>query len=266
MRLHVQFDGTNFHGWQLQGELRTVQKVLRQAVEAMVLHRVTLHASSRTDAGVHARGLPVTFRTTSKIPDYGMRRGLNSKLPSDVSVMTVDEQHYDYWVRADTVAKTYTYRVLLGSSRQPLVGRFSWHLGYDSLDLKGMREAAQHIVGEHSFEAFRAQGCQAKTTIRRIYQIDVDEPDSQGVVCIRVIGNAFLRNMVRIIAGTLIRVGLGKEPPSWVEAVVASRDRSHRGMTAPACGLTLTQVHYEGYPRLTVDKFRRKTNEVPCNP
>jgi tRNA pseudouridine38-40 synthase len=245
----AQWDGTAFSGWQLQAGQRTVQATLATAVEAMVHHPVVLWASSRTDAGVHARAMPVTFETTSLIPARGFAEGLNTHLPADLSVLAAEERPPGWRARAYAVAKTYTYRLQLGA-RRPLTHPQSWWLKRHTLELAAMREAASLLCGEHDFSAFRAASCDAKTTRRALHQIAIGEPDRDQGVAIEVIGNAFLRHMVRIIVGTLVEVGCGRRPVAWVGEVLAGRDRNRAGPTAPGSGLTLTEVHFEGYPRL----------------
>jgi len=256
--LTVQYDGTDFHGWQFQPQHRTVQGELQLAVDAMFHHEIVLYGSSRTDAGVHARALPVAFDTVRDIPLHGILRGLNTLLPEDVAVVDVQYPAPGFRPREAAVAKTYTYRYQLGDARRPLTSRFSWHVKRRRFDLEAMRAGAALLLGEHDFSSFRATECDSRTTIRRIYGIDVTPPDAEGLIVLTVTGNAFLRNMVRIIAGTLAEVGFGRRPPAWVGEAIAARDRREAGQTAPACGLTLTAVHYDGYPRL--GKIRRDTN------
>jgi tRNA pseudouridine38-40 synthase len=247
--LFVQWDGTDFHGWQFQPEQRTVQGELATALTQMVHHEVDLFASSRTDAGVHARAMPVNFETSRPIAPINFVKGLNTFLPRDCSVLEAREVPLGWRARDQAVAKTYTYRVQLGS-RRALTERFVWALKRESLDFQAMREAASLLIGEHDFSAFRAAQCDSLTTMRRIYRLDVSDPDPDEVVSIVVTGNAFMRNMVRILAGTLVEVGTGRKDVAWVGRVLAERDRTRGGPTAPARGLTLTTVHFEGYPRL----------------
>jgi tRNA pseudouridine38-40 synthase len=245
----AQWDGTAFSGWQLQPGTRTVQGTLGDAVEAMVHHPVDLHASSRTDAGVHARAMPVTFETPRTIPAIGFESGLNTHLPFDLSVLSVREIPLGWRPREHSVAKTYTYELQLGA-RRAITHHRTWWLKQARLDLAAMRDAAKLLCGEHDFAAFRARGCNANSTQRALHRITLPDPDADEVVSIEVIGNAFLRNMVRIIVGTLVEVGVGRRPAEWVGEVLAGRDRTRGGPTAPACGLTLTEVHFDGYPRL----------------
>lgn len=250
MLLTVQYDGTDFHGWQHQPGLRTVQSELGAAVEAMVHHPVTLYGSSRTDSGVHARALPVAFDTPRDIPPHGMLRGLNTFLPRDMGILDVTHQPLGFRPRESAVAKTYTYRFQLGAARHPLTGRYAWLLRRRELDLDAMREASAELLGEHDFASFRASDCDAHTTQRRIFAIDLSGEDPTRLVTLTITGNAFLRNMVRILAGTLAEVGVRRRPPRWVGEALRACDRRAAGPTAPAGGLTLTQVHFEGYPRL----------------
>ncbi|PIE19150.1 MAG: tRNA pseudouridine(38-40) synthase TruA [Proteobacteria bacterium] len=248
--LLAQFDGTDFHGWQHQPRLRTVQTTLRQTLEQMVGHPVTLFGTSRTDAGVHARGLPVNFETERDISMDGFVRGLNSLLPLDLAVIDAREVPLGFRARDAAVAKTYSYRYQVGRARRPLNARSSWFVKRRNLDLGAMREAAALMVGEHDFSAFRAAHCDSHTTRRTLYRATVSAEDRDRVVTFEVTGNAFLRNMVRILAGTLAEVGWGRVAPSSVAKALTSGDRRDAGRTAPACGLTLTEVHFEGYPRV----------------
>ena len=249
VRLVAQWDGTDFAGWQFQPRERTVQGTLAQALERMVQHPVVLYASSRTDSGVHARAMPIAFDTPRSIPPENFLKGLNSLLPADLSVTDARDEAPGWRPRDQAVAKTYTYRLQLGP-RRPLAARQAWWLGWRQLDVPAMRRAAEHFVGEHDFAGFRAAQCDAHTTRRRMYRVDVSELDAEQRVTIDVTGNAFLRNMVRIMVGTLADVGFGRREPAWVAERLADGDRTKSGQTAPACGLTLTQVHFEGYPRL----------------
>lgn len=259
--LVAQWDGTDFVGWQHQPEQRSVQKTLGDALEAMVQHRVDLFASSRTDSGVHARAMPITFRTTRDIPPTNFLKGLSTLLPPDLGVVEVREVARDFRPRDQAVAKTYTYRLAFGP-RRPLVTRQAWWLGWRPVDLSRMREAAACFIGEHDFSAFRSAQCDAHTTRRRMYRVEVHEPDGDEVVAIDVTGNAFLRNMVRIMIGTLVEVGAGRRDPAWVAERLAEGDRTKSGQTAPAHGLTLTTVHFEGYPRLGKHPARAATEEA----
>jgi len=247
--LHVQYDGTDFCGWQYQPRQRTVQGELMARIGAMVHHPVDLQASSRTDAGVHAQAMPVVFDTPRTIPPRGFLRGLNVNLPPDLSVLDVSEQPFGFRPRDASVAKTYLYRYQLGS-RRALHDRYTWWLRRPSLNIEAMRAGAMHFVGEHDFEAFRSIHCDSRSTERFIHDINLSDPDEDEVVTLTITGNAFLRNMVRIMAGSLFNVGLGRLPPDWIPAAIASGRRQDGSQTAPASGLMLAKVHFSGYPRI----------------
>ncbi len=248
--MYVQFDGTDFHGWQFQPALRTVQGELQAQASKMLAHPVTVTASSRTDAGVHARAMPVQLSTTRKLDSYGLVKGLNGLLPRDIGILSAERVSPTYNVRYQSVAKTYTYRYLVGFGRRALADRFAWYVRRRSLDLAAMRVASRHFLGHYDFSCLRSSHCGAATTMRTIHSITVSEPSDEGEIALVVTGNAFLRNMIRILAGTLYQVGAGSMEASAMPEIIRSRDRRLAGQTAPARGLTLTTVHFEGYPRL----------------
>lgn len=224
--------------------------MLTAAVESIVCHKVTLHGSSRTDSGVHARALPVNFETPRDIPLLGYLKGLNSKLPADLGIISVEERPLGWRTRFASVAKTYIYRFQLGPSRWPLLAVDAWRIKYPRLDVDAMNHAAEAFIGIHDFSAFRSVHCVSRTTQRKMYEVSVSRREDAPIVEMRVIGNAFLHNMVRVMAGTLLRAGLGKMTKTDVERALVSGRREDAGTTAAAEGLTLWQVHFDGYPRL----------------
>lgn len=243
IRLWIQFDGTEFHGWQQQGTLRTVQSVLADAIGTMIGERPVVQSSSRTDAGVHAMAMPVNFHCDKDLPLKAFWLGLNALLPPDLRVIRAEEVDTDFNARFEAVRKTYWYRVLSGRVALPLDRRNAWFVPEKSLDLGAMRTAARCLVGEHDFSSFRAALCDAASPVRRLYRLDIvaERPD----LCrIEVEGSGFLRNMVRILAGTLVAVGRGRFPAEWVGEVLTARDRRLAGQTAPPHGLTLIEVMY----------------------
>jgi tRNA pseudouridine38-40 synthase len=242
IKLLIQFDGTDFHGWQAQRDLRTVQGTLALAVARMAGDRVTLRSSSRTDAGVHARAMPVQFQVERQIPPSGWVLGLNSLLPPDLSVISAEDVTADFDVRRSSLGKTYRYCVWNAPHRAALTERYAWHVPA-RLDLDPMREASRHLLGEHDFSAFRAAHCDSLSTVRNMERIEVSGAAGDRVE-IEVRANAFLRNMVRIIAGTLVEVGAGRFTPAEVARMLADKDRTRAGKTAPARGLFLHEVHY----------------------
>lgn len=216
----------------------------------MVGHPVTCQASSRTDAGVHAAAMPVNFLTTKSIPLHGFVRGLNAFIGNDVAVLNAEEVPLDWNARAASRAKTYGFHYQIGHTRLPLQTGRAWYVKRTTLDVERMREASQLLVGEHDFSAFRASGCTSKTTWRRMYDLSIDETRPGELISLHITGNAFLRHMVRIIAGTLFEVGVGRKTVHDVAAALRSRERPQAGVTAGPEGLTLLKVHFEGYPKL----------------
>ncbi|RMH38823.1 MAG: tRNA pseudouridine(38-40) synthase TruA [Deltaproteobacteria bacterium] len=246
IKLVVEYDGTDLAGWQRQANGPTVQEHLERALAAMTGGPVAVIGASRTDAGVHALGQVAHFRTGAAIPEHGFRRGLNALLPPAIAVVGCERAPDDFHARFWALGKHYRYRVLARPDRSPLWRRTAWHRPRP-LDVDAMRAAAAHLVGEHDFSAFRAAGCTARTATRRVTAIDIDR--TGDLVDIHVRGDAFLRNMVRIIAGTLVEVGEGRRAPEAVADALGSRDRTRAGQTAPARGLTLVSVAYgDGRP------------------
>jgi tRNA pseudouridine38-40 synthase len=241
IRLVVEYDGTGLHGWQRQANAPTVQQHLEEALATLLTHDVQVTGASRTDAGVHARGQVASFRTERPIPLHGIRRGLNSLLPDQIGVRETAEVPDDFHPRFSAIGKHYRYTILARADRSPRWRDRAWHHP-EALALDAMREGAAALIGEHDFAAFRAAGCSAKTTLRRVDSIEITPVGERVLVDVR--GNAFLRNMVRIIVGTLTEVGTGRRPPAQVAEILALRDRTQGGITAPAQGLELMAVDY----------------------
>ena len=244
VRLVLEYDGTDFAGWQRQPGERTVQQVIEDAVGRLlgVEARVPVIAAGRTDAGVHARGQVALVEAPRALPLSAWGPGLTGRLPPDVAVVraTVAEAGFD--PRRSATGKRYVYRVWNGRRRSPLRARFSWWVR-GPLDTAAMGVAAAHLVGEHDFKSFQAAGCAAKTTVRRLDRVDV-EGAAGGALCFTVEGTAFLRFMVRNLVGTLVEVGHGRLDPGALPAILAARDRDAAGPTAPPQGLTLDEVYY----------------------
>lgn len=243
----VEYDGAPFSGWQIQTRLapeQTVQGALQLALEAMLGHPVWAKAASRTDAGVHARGQVVAFETPkTNIPPIGFERGLRRFLPDAITIRSAEEA--DPGFNPKHVSRGKRYRYTFWNSRSPSAlerSRSWWIRG--QLDLEAMAEAAELLVGTHDFEAFRSSGCAAKHAIRTIYQMEIT-PGDYDRVYLDVVGNAFCRNMVRIFAGNLAEVGLLRRSAADIARVLASRDRTQGGMTAPPQGLCLEEVIFD---------------------
>jgi tRNA pseudouridine38-40 synthase len=243
IRLVVEYDGTSLCGWQRQDNGPTVQGHLEAALARLLQHPTSVAGASRTDAGVHARGQVASFRTARPIPLHGIRRGLNSLLPAAIAVREAVEAADDFHPRFSATGKHYRYPVLARPDRSPRWRDRAWHVR-EPIDRAAIEAGARALIGEHDFAAFRAAGCTAATTVRRIDAIDVT-PDGE-LLALDVRGNAFLRNMVRILAGTLVEVGIGRRPAAQVGEIISSGDRTRAGITAPAHGLELIEVRYDG--------------------
>ena len=240
-RVIVEYDGTDFSGWQRQVEERTVQGTLEDALKAMTGESVFVRGAGRTDAGVHADGQVATFDLQVNIPPHGLLRGLNSALPPDVALVDVAEAPSDFDARFSARGKVYRYSVWSHFVRSPLRARRAWHVR-EPLDVEAIRTAAAALVGDHDFRAFRASDCDRRTTRRIIRRLEIERQGA--LLTFDIEATAFLKNMVRILVGTLIDVGRGRLPPDAVERMLATGDRTIGGMTAPPQGLTLLRVIY----------------------
>lgn len=243
IRLVLEYDGTGLVGWQRQQNGPSVQQHLEEAVAAMVRRPTAVTGASRTDAGVHALGQVAHFHTDTTIPPHGFRRGLNSALPPQIAVVACHEAPPGFHARFDARGKHYRYTLLVRPDPSPLLRHRAWHRPRP-LDLAAMERAAARMLGERDFQALRAAGCTARTTRRRVDAVRLTR-ERGDVLHIDVHGNAFLRNMVRIMAGTLVDVGEGRLAPGDIPAILESRDRTRAGRTAPPWGLTLVEVVYE---------------------
>ncbi len=241
----IAYDGTDFSGYQVQPGKRTVQSELEAVLAKMHKgHEVKVVASGRTDAGVHAKGQVIHFDTSLMIPDSKWGMALNSLLPEDLSVLTIERVSGSFHARFDAVGKEYRYRLLLSSRRDPFERRFAYRYPY-SLDLEAMRTACQYVVGRpHDFTSF----CSAKTeVVDKVRMIEtIDFLVDGDLLTLRFVGNGFLYNMVRILVGTLLEVGSGERAPDEMADILAKKDRRCAGKTAPAHGLYLWKVFYGG--------------------
>ena len=241
LRLTVEYDGTDFAGWQRQAGQRTVQQCLEEAFAVMTGGPVCVRGAGRTDAGVHADGQVASVEVASRIPALGFMRGLNSNLPRDIAVLDVADMPAGFNARWGARGKIYRYQIWNHPVRSPRRSRDSWHV-FAPLDVHAMREAAAILCGEHDFRAFRAADCERRTTVRVLRRFDVYRDG--GLITCEVEGTAFLKNMVRILVGTLVAVGHGKMAAATISELLTHGDRTKAGMTAPACGLTLAKVIY----------------------
>lgn len=246
----LEYDGARFAGWQLQPGLSTIQDHVQRALAGIADHPIEATCAGRTDAAVHACGQVAHLDTTADRPMRGWVLGANGQLPPEIALLWAVEVDSQFHARHTALARSYRYCILQRATRPALLRERAWWVR-TALDAAAMHEAAQQLVGEHDFSAFRAAECQSKTTRRRLDSICVaaDGP----LVTIEVTANAFLHHMVRIIVGTLLPVGTGERQPRALAETLASRDRARAGITAPAHGLYLTRVHYPpalGIPEL----------------
>ena len=241
--LIIEFDGTDFVGWQIQENGRSVQEQIQTALAELYKEDIKVTGSSRTDSGVHARGLVCSAKVPFIIPEDKIPLACNALLPEDVSVIAAYYVKDDFNARFDSKGKRYIYRIMHDRVRHPLLRR-NTHFVTGKLDVEAMKKAAPHFEGEHDFAAFCAAGGSQNTTVRRLNKVEVRQPQ-EGLIEIEVKGEAFLYNMVRIIAGTLLYVGQGKIDPAEIPSVIESCDRERAGKTLPPEGLTLEEVFYD---------------------
>lgn len=242
VKLVVAYDGTNYCGWQLQPNGVTIEEVLNRHLTALLKEPVSVIGASRTDSGVHARGNVAVFDTENRMPAEKICFAVNQKLPDDIRVLESEEVPLTWHPRKANCTKTYEYKILNRKIAMPLERLYS-HFCYFPLDVEKMKRAAQYLVGEHDFKSFCTVRTTAEETVRTIYRLDVTK--AGDMITIRISGSGFLYNMVRIIAGTLLKVGMGVYPPEHVEEILEARDRQAAGQTAPARGLTLISMEYE---------------------
>ncbi len=241
--LSVAYEGTNYHGWQIQPNGITIESVLNQALSDLLGEKIEVIGASRTDAGVHSMGNIAVFDTDTRIPAEKISYALNQRLPQDIVVQESKEVPADFHPRHCNSRKTYEYRILNRRFQNPLRRRDTYFYYY-ALDVEQMRKAAQVLVGEHDFKSFCSIHTCVETTVRTIYSLDVEKEGD--VICIRICGSGFLYHMVRIIAGTLVQAGSGMIAPGQMKEILEKKDRSAAGPTAPACGLTMMGIEFGG--------------------
>lgn len=244
LKLTLQYDGTDYVGWQRQATGASIQGLLEDALRPIEGAHVTVHGAGRTDAGVHALGQVCSFTLTASIDPATLRRALNAVLPADVRVADAEEVADGFHARFSATGKVYEYRIVNAPFISPFLRRYAWHV-IPPLDLGAMREAAVMLVGTHDFSAFRGAGSEAHTSVRTIERIEWDgDAGPDAPIVMRITGEGFLRHMVRNMAGTLVETGLGRWRPHEVGDILASRDRGRAGTTAPPHGLFLVRVLY----------------------
>lgn len=243
VRLIVAYDGTNYCGWQIQPNGITIEEVLNREIVRLTGEDIHVIGASRTDSGVHALGNVAVFDTESSIPPERMAYALNQRMPEDIVIVRSDEVTPDWHPRYQReVSKTYEYHIYNAPVPNPLKRNYSAFVSFP-MDVEKMRQGAEYLVGEHDFVSFCNIRTNVSDTVRTIHSITITQ-DGASIV-IRITGNGFLYNMVRIIAGTLIRVGRGFYAPERVKEILEERKRTAAGVTAPAAGLVLAEIEYK---------------------
>lgn len=240
IKLIIAYEGTHYLGWQKTAMGPSIEEELEKVLTQILRHPVALQAASRTDAGVHAEGQVVNFFTEVEMPLERLQKSLNGLLPKDISVLKIELADKSFHPTLDSRGKEYHYSICLGSTQLPFHRNFSWHFSYP-VNLEEMKKAAKHLKGRHDFSAFTNE--RQEDNVREIFDIMI-EPSADRLK-IRVSGNNFLYKMVRNIVGTLLYVGCGKLSSEELPAILASRDRTRAGVTAPALGLILKEVYYD---------------------
>src|SRR5262245_15651126 len=261
-KLVLAYDGTGFAGWQRQPARRTVQGELEAALERITQSPTKCTASGRTDAGVHALGQVVSFHSETRHSPEVLTKALNAELPEDMLVFEVGEAPAGFHALRDAVRRRYRYVIQDGRPSDLFARKYVWHV-YQRLDVEAMRAAAGPLVGAHDFASFETAGSPRLTTVRTVLDVTVERRRAELTdrVVIEVEADGFLYNMVRNIVGTLVAVGKGREAVSWPAEVLAARDRTKAGMTAPAQGLFLVEVAYEGEFRMQNSEFRMENDD-----
>ena len=241
IKLTIEYDGTSYGGWQKQKNNRTIQQCIEEAIRLLTGEEVELIGSSRTDAGVHAKGMVANFITNSQIPADKFREAINTKLPDDIGIIKSEEVDKNFHSRYDSKGKTYCY-TLVNRYEKVCIGRNYVYQVREELNYDLMKEAAKYFLGKHDFKAFKTNGSSVKTSVRTISGLELELKDD--VIKIFVSADGFLYNMVRIIVGTLIEVGKGKIKPEDIESIIKNGDRSKAGPCVPPNGLVLEKVFY----------------------
>jgi len=250
LALGIEYDGTAYSGWQAQDHAPSVQAAVENALAQIAQHPVSVTASGRTDAGVHALAQVVHCDVAVERPLRAWVRGVNAHLPPDIGVRWAQTVHAQFDARRSAQSRRYRY-ILCAQPTRPVLHRYRVGWTYKSLSVKPMQQAATCLIGEHDFSSFRAAGCQAKHPVRNIHSLNVSAV--APFIHIDIEANAFIHHMVRNIVGTLLPIGAGERPVDWLAEVLAARDRTQAGVTAAAAGLYLVGARYpvsDGLPEL----------------
>ncbi len=242
LKITIQYNGSNYCGWQKQPDSLGIQGTIERAIYEITKEDVKITGSGRTDAGVHALGQVANFKIKSNIPTNRIPNALNAKLPKDIVIVDCEEVSEEFHSRYSSNSKTYRYMIYNNQYRSPIYKDISYQVKYD-IDLEKIKREANYLIGEHDFKGFMSSGSSVTDTIRTIYKIDIKEEKEEGLIILEITGNGFLYNMVRIIVGTLVDIGRGRLDKSLKE-IIKSKDRGECGHTAPAHGLFLKKVYY----------------------
>lgn len=241
IKLTIEYDGTNYAGWQRQNNAITIQQKLEEAIENITGAAANVIGSSRTDSGVHARGFVCNFLTESKISAINFKKALNTFLPKDIVIIKSEEIGINFHSRFNSIGKRYIYTVLNRSER-PAIDRSYVYYFDRNLDINKMQEASKYFIGTHDFSAFKKSGSSVKTSVRTITELNIVKEGN--LIKFIISGDGFLYNMVRVIVGTLLEVGIGRFKPKDIITILELKDRSNAGKSVPANGLCLEEVFY----------------------
>ncbi len=252
IKLTLQYDGTDYSGWQVQKKEKTIQQIIEDAVYTITGERLRITGAARTDAGVHALAQVAAFKTRSNLEPQIFLRAINANAPRDIRVIDAEECSEDFHPRYGAKNKTYSYHISYRGNYSVFLKKYSWQMPY-KLNCDLMRESAECLIGTHDFSCFRASGCSSKNPVRTIFKIGITEFSSVDfmnfklnvpLIKISIQADAFLRHMVRNIVGTLVEVGRGQQPVSFTKEILSLKDRRFSGPTAPAHGLFLEGINY----------------------
>lgn len=243
IKLTIEYDGTNYCGWQVQENGPSVQGEIEKALKAITGENIRVNGSGRTDAGVHARGQVANFTAISSIPQEKFAYALNGLLPKDIVIKASEEVPADFHARYSATGKRYSYLVLNSKFPSALLRNYAYHVNYcERLDINRIKKAAEAFIGTYDFSGFMSTGSKVSDTVRTIYELSVES--ERDLIRFEYKGSGFLYNMVRIITGTLLYAGIGKINPEDMKEIILSKDRDRAGITVPACGLCLEEVYY----------------------
>ncbi len=242
IKLLIEYDGTNYQGWQVQPKGPTIQGILEEKLGLLTGQPVRLFGSGRTDSGVHALGQVAHFNTQSQLDIPTIQKALNSLLPPDIVIQKAEEVDEGFHARKHSKSKIYEYRILNRNLRSAFHRGYVWHIP-QKLNLTEMKKATQSLVGEHDFSAFRTVGSPTRTTVRRVIRAEWKR-GRDGLIRFEIEANGFLKQMVRSIIGTLVEIGKGRMKAMEIRKILNSKDRKEAGPTAPAQGLFLKEVKY----------------------